>query len=127
MKRVPKVMVCVTRQKTCERLIKIGARVAKESKHGISVVHVVKTGENFLGDPHEGEALDYLFRISKESGADMTVLRSENVLDTLIEYAKKNLVADIVLGESPQSKGEINIIRDMEKNLPNVKFRIIPS
>jgi len=120
-------MVCVTRQKTCERLIKVGERIAKENKCGLSVVHVAKTGVNFLGNPDEGEALDYLFSVSKKAGADMTVLRSENVLNTLVDYAMNNGISEIVLGQSPKSQSDTNIIKQLEQKLPRVKFRIIPS
>ena len=53
-------MVCVTRQKTCERLIKAGARVAKDAGMAFSVVHVVRPGEQMLDLGEDGAALDYL-------------------------------------------------------------------
>lgn len=120
-------MVCVTRQKTCERLIKIGKAIADENNAEFSVVHVVKTGVNFLGSKDEGEALDYLFGISKQSGADMTVLRSDNEVNTLVEFAKKNKISEIVMGASPNTENETNIISEMQSKLPNIRFRIIPS
>lgn len=125
MKNDPKVMVCVTRQRTCERLIQTGAQIAKERRLGLSVVHVAKLGESFLGSSDEGQALDYLFRISKEVGADMTVLRSENVLNSLIEYAKRHTVNEIVLGVSPQ--GVADFFKEMEQSLPTVRIRMITS
>ena len=84
-----KIMVCVTRQKTCERLIRMGEKIANHSKGELSVVHVAKMGTNFLDNPHEGEALEYLFQISKHAGADLSVLRSDNVVNTLVKFAKK--------------------------------------
>ena len=127
MKKVPKVMVCVTRQKTCERLIRVGERIARENNYELSVVHVVKIGVNFLGNPDEGEALDYLFSVSKKAGADMTVLRSENVLNSLVEYAENNGISEIVLGQSPKSQSDTNIMKQLEQKLPGIKFRIVPS
>ena len=121
---VPKVMVCVTRQKTCERLIKIGTKIALDLKAVLSVVHVAKTGTNFLGNPDEGEALDHLFQISKNAGADMSVLRSDNVVNTLVEFAKKNKVSVLILGESPDSKDENNIIKQLQRRLPDIDIQI---
>lgn len=83
------IMICVTRQKTCERLIKVGKEIAGKGDAQLYAVHVVKRGVNFLGNPDEGEALDYLFQISKEAGAEMTVLRSEDVVDTLLNSPGK--------------------------------------
>ena len=45
----PRVLVCVTGQKSCERLIEEGASIAQEHNIELSVVHVAKTGNNFLG------------------------------------------------------------------------------
>ena len=79
-----KTMVCVTVQKTCERLIRAGASLAGGA--GLSVVHVARSGEALLGGSSESEALEYLFRISREYGAEMDMLRSDDVIDTCLLY-----------------------------------------
>lgn len=124
---VPRVMVCVTRQKTCERLIKIGQKLVNGQEGTLKVVHVTKTGVNVLGNPDEGEALEYLFQVSKQAGAEMTVLRSDNILNTLLDFAKKNNITEIVMGESPDPNSSNSIIHNMEYMLPGVKFNVIPS
>ena len=124
---VPRVMVCVTRQKTCERLIKIGQKLVNGQDGTLNVVHVTKTGVHVLGNPDEGEALEYLFQVSKEAGADMTVLRSDNILNTLLDFAKKNQITEIVMGESPDPNSNDSIIHNMEYMLPGIKFNVIPS
>jgi K+-sensing histidine kinase KdpD len=120
------IMICVTRQKACERLIKAGQEMAVWPNTKLYVVHVAKSGVNFLGNPDEGEALDYLFQVSKEAGAEMTVLRSDRVVDTLVEFAKKNKISAVVLGESPSSDTDRNIIQEMERRLPDLELRIVP-
>jgi K+-sensing histidine kinase KdpD len=124
---VPRVMVCVTRQKTCERLIKVGQRLVNGTGGKLTVIHATKVGVNVLGNPDEGEALDYLFQVSKQAGADMTVLRSDNILNTLLEYAKKNNITEIVMGESPEPGSDNSIIHNMEFLLPGIKFNVVPS
>ncbi len=119
-----KVMVCVTRQKTCERLINMGQNIANKNNAELSVVHVAKNGTNFLGNPHEGEALDYLFQISKKVDADMSVLRSDDVVDTIVSFAKKNKVTDLILGESQNLSNENNIVRQIKKRLPKVEISV---
>jgi len=122
---IQKIMVCVTRQKTCERLIQSGKKMLSNPNDELLVVHVTREGTNFLGNPHEGEALEYLFQISKKAGADMSVLRSDNVTDSLVEYAKKNDVSTIIVGESPHSHKENNIIKQLEMRLPSVNIVVI--
>ena len=117
-----KIMVCITRQKTCERLIRMGKEIADHSKGELSVVHVAKIGTNFLDNPHEGEALEYLFQISKHAGADLTVLRSDNVVNTLVKFAKENNISVLIVGESPSIQNKNNIIHQLRRRLPNVEI-----
>lgn len=127
MKKGSKVMVCVTRQKTCERLIKVGQNLSTKLEGDLKVVHVAKVGDNFLGNPDEGEAVEYLFQKSKTAGAEMTVLRASDIVDTLVEYANKNHVDIMILGESPSSKEDENIVKQLERRLPEIELRVIPA
>ena len=54
------VLVCVTGQKNCERLIVAGARIAREENLPLNVLHVVHSGGSVLGFVNEPEALEYL-------------------------------------------------------------------
>ncbi|NMA96276.1 MAG: universal stress protein [Clostridiales bacterium] len=122
-----KVMVCVTRQKTCERLIKVGKNISIRREGKLKVVHVAKIGDNFLGNPDEGEAVEYLFQRSKTVGAEMTVLRADDIIGTIVDYAKKNNIDVIILGEGPSSKDDENIIKQIERRLPGVEVRVVPA
>ncbi|MGI6113991.1 MAG: universal stress protein UspA [Mahellales bacterium] len=125
MNKKNRVMVCVTRQRNCERLIRLGKDIADKEEGQLFVVHAAKVGETFLGNPDEGEALDYLFSISKNVGADMTVLRSQNVVDTLVSFAKDTKITVMVLGQPPDKK-DSNIIRQLEHRLKDVEFKVVP-
>ncbi len=46
-----KVMVCVTQQKTCERLILEGHKLIKSEEDKLYVIHVVSERENFWNMP----------------------------------------------------------------------------
>ena len=70
------VLVCVTGQKNCERLISAGARRAEKLEAGLMVLHVAREDEHVMGSPSEAEALQYLFEKSAEQGGDMRVVRS---------------------------------------------------
>lgn len=118
-------MVCVTRQKNCERLIKYGKKISDEFDGKLFVIHVAKTGTSFLGNPDESEALEFLYQISNNAGADMAVLRSDNIINTIINYAKENNISHIVLGEPPKGKSGSNIIESLENSLPNIKLKIL--
>ncbi|MEW9121835.1 MAG: universal stress protein [Thermotaleaceae bacterium] len=127
MKHIKNVMVCVTQQKTCERLIQRGAELRDQYDGELFVIHVAKEGWNFLGKTREGDALEYLFQKSKSYGANLTVVRAQDVLQTLKELAEKNKIDVIVLGESKENTDENNIVNSLGKRLDNeVEFEIVP-
>ena len=119
-----RVMVCVTGQKTCERLIAAGREIADAQGDALSVVHVARPGGLFLGAESESEALEYLYRKSVDFDADMTVLRAQNVVGTLVEYARENGVATIVLGTAG-TRGDRDIARELEMLLPSVRVEVV--
>ncbi len=121
------IMVCVTRQKNCKRLIKFGKRMANDLEGKLYVIHVVKTGTNFLGNPDESEALEFLYQTSNKAGADMAVLRADNVIETIVDFAKENKISHAVLGAPPKGKDKANIIEYVKSLLPEVVFEIVPA
>ena len=125
MKRAQNVLICVTRQKSCERLIRMGYNESKKTGGKPYVIHVAPIGRIF-GQSQGREALDYLFDISKQVGAQMTVLRSNEVVEVLTDFSKKHGIGIMVLGESPSPKGE-NIVKQLNKKLDKVQFIVVPA
>ena len=98
------VMVCVTQQRTCERLILSGYDLIKSQNDKLYVIHVVNEKEKFLDYVNDGEALEYLFSVSKKVGADLTVLRSKDVMQAMIDFAQNNEITHIIIGTSVGKK-----------------------
>lgn len=118
------VLVCVTGQKTCERLIAEGDRLAEELEAELSVVHVARQGMGLLGGAiAEAEALEYLFKVSSEHGADMTVIRSDQVVETLANHAHKVNAGVMVLGSSRRTDRDVT--KDMKARMPEMEFKIV--
>lgn len=117
------IMVCVTRQKTCDRLISRGAELKSELNAQLHVVHCVQLGHNFLGNPDEGEALEYLFTAAQLAGGELSMLRAQNVEDALVEYAMNNSVGTIVMGAAP-GPGD-NIVSRLQKRLLDIEFDVL--
>lgn len=117
------IMVCVTMQLTCKRLIEKGKELQKELGGQLFVVHVAKDGDNFLGNPSEGEAIDYLYNVTKDVGAQMSVLRAENVEGTICSFAKENNVGTLVLG-SPRGENS-NFIDSVKKKMKKAIVEVI--
>lgn len=124
-KRKKKVMVCVTQQKSCERLIAAGSSLRTEFDE-LHVIHVVKENWRYFGQLQEADALDYLFDIARDHDAQLVVLKSKDIEGTLGNYAEKNKVDTIVMGESLEKDAQQNMINRLQKvTSKNVKFHIV--
>ena len=123
---IKNILVCVTQQKTCERLIKKAAELRDEHKGNLSVIHVIKDSWNILDNSREGEALEYLFGISKSAGANLSVLKSDEIVKSIADYARENKIDCIILGDSQNDHKENDFSNELKKLLSNVEIKIIP-
>jgi len=122
------VMVCVTQQKTCDRLIMHGSNLLKGTKGELYIIHVAPEHDKFLGNQKEGEALDYLYEKALEFGANLTVVRSNNILDTLVDLVRKNKIDHVVMGVSGQAgTGEDMVALFSQRIEKHTSLTIIPS
>lgn len=94
------ILVCVTQQKSCERLIRAAADMLGENGM-LYVIHVTKENWNFIDNEKDGEAMEYLFSVSKSYGADLTILHSDRIVETISQFAQHYNVEAIVIGEAP--------------------------
>lgn len=117
------IMVCVTGQRSCERLIAHGAAIRTENCR-LYVVHCVQTGRHFMNSEHEADAVEYLFTAARLIGAELTVLREDNVIDALVAFAQRNDVRKIVLGVSPENADESFDVK-LKRRLPEVEFDVV--
>lgn len=122
------VMVCVTQQKTCDRLIKYGYEFLGDEVGELFIIHVAHYKFNFLGNSKEGEALEYLYEKALEYGANLTVVRSNNVLDTLTDLVDKNKITHVVMGESREAEGNSNVVNHLQNKISCLaELVVVPS
>lgn len=121
------VMVCVTQQRTCDRLIRYGHEFLGEDQGELFIIHVTHDQIKLLGNSKEGEALEYLYEKALEFGANLTVVRSANVLDTLASLVEKNQITHVILGESGERDNHSVINRLRSKIKDEVSLVVIPA
>ena len=122
------IMVCVTQQKTCDRLIRYGHQLLGKNRGELFIIHVAHYEFKFLGKSEEGEALEYLYEKALEYGANLTVVRSNHVLDTLVELVEKNKITDVVMGESGDNTQDGGLIHQFENRIRGkAELLVIPS
>ena len=98
----PTVLVCVTVQKECKRLILAGKRLADNGNIALRVLHVVHPDATPLGNPDAQEALNALYALSRQAGAEMTLLYSADVRAAIVEFAHQVNAVCVVVGSSKE-------------------------
>lgn len=89
----PAVLVLVTDQMSCERLILAGRCLADQYKMSLEVVNVAQ-----LGTVPNPEAMEFLYQVSRENDAVMTVEYCEDSEKTLITKLKDLRPSIVVTG-----------------------------
>lgn len=119
-----KVMVCVTEQKICERLIQNAIELLPNKEIEIFVLHVALKDIKVIEDPQAAQALEYLFDKSKSYGASLTVLKSNDIRHTLLKFAVDNDIDYMIMGETRLQNEKDSIIFKLKSDLANTKTKI---
>ena len=106
------VMVCVTQQRTCDRLIKFGHEMLTDQGGELHIVHVTGVRED-SEDSDNRTALAYLYTRAEAFGAQVTVKESDDVVDTLVELVREYGITHIILGESREATGRNRVIENL--------------
>lgn len=119
------VMVCVTQQKSCDRLIRFGYE--QQGTGELYIIHVTKEQEMLMGNLRWDEALDYLYEKAKEYEGTLTVMRSDSPIATLRDLVQKHHITHVVMGSSRQDKKENNFIELFRKVVPDeIEIMVVP-
>lgn len=114
------VLVCVTDQTSCRRLITAGVAIAEKLQVPVKVVSVQPEG---LVSKKASEALQVLYNISAKLGADMTVYFSDDPALTVAVHARQAGAIHIVSG-APGANS--NLFIEMIKGLlPEVPLSVV--
>lgn len=124
-----KIMVCVTEQKTCERLIQKGIELSESHDTEIFVLHIAVRDVKVIEDPEAAEALEYLFEKSKVYGASVSIIKSDNIKDTLLKFVIDHSINHIIMGQTRLSNEKDSVIFKLKNELAytNVKISVIPA
>lgn len=121
------IMVCVTKQKTCQRLIDYGRNNMKDGD-SLFVVHVSGSDYNFLGNSEDGKALDFLYEKAREAGASLTVYKSDDILGTLLKTIDENNITDVIVGQTGSQKVAAGFLEKLSKALKGkAQLEIVPN
>jgi len=72
--------------------------------------------------------LEYLYEKAMEYGAQLTVVRSNDVEDTLVDLVKKYKITHIILGESGEAAESSNVVQQLTNRVEKqAQVIVIPS
>nr|WP_122011817.1 hypothetical protein [Maliibacterium massiliense] len=103
------VVVCVTDQFCCDRLIHAGRQLADETGRHLNVLSIQG---HACFQARCAEALEYLFEVSKQAGAEMFVYYRADRLETAVQFMRAHNVGAIVCG-MPQDAGPDGFVPHM--------------
>ena len=115
------VLVCVTEQITCERLIYAGSLIAKEEGLQLNILSVLNS---HTACSVFGEELEYLYEVSKEVNANMSVYISDNILSPVLKHIRKNSVGHIIVGR-PESIENSSFVKGLLRAIKGLKIHVV--
>lgn len=116
----PSVLVCVTGQYDCDRLINAGFELAVDKGWDMHVlcVHAPVSNVGFMSDE-----IEYLYQTSKDLGADMTIAFNDNAPQTTADFAKKINAKALVTG-MPDNRPN-GYVESVQRLLPKLKITMV--
>lgn len=91
----PSVVACVTSQYECDRIIEEAEQLAAEYDCELHVMSVLMPTENYA---LISDQLEYLNRVAKRAGADMTVIFSSDAPKAAAKFVRASNALQIVAG-----------------------------
>jgi len=116
------VLVLVSMQKMCARLIRAGVDMALKQGCPLKIVHVSTANGQDGQTQIDAQVLNYLYALANEAGAEMCVLSAEVIVTTMIDYAREHGVKQIVMGKGENAEG---IAKTLTEFLPGVRVLIM--
>lgn len=117
---IKNILVCVTQQKNCERLINKAVETKTSDETSINVLHVAKENLNIFHASSDSEVLEYLFNVSKAVGANLTVIKSNNTIQSIIKYVYENNIDCVILGKPAKKLDKDSTFSQLMGLLPDI-------
>lgn len=114
------VLACVTSQYDCDRIIKTAKQIADDCSCELRVLSILKPTSNYTA---VSDQIEYLYLVSKESGADMTVLFNDDAPKATADFVNENNVKRIVTGMHDGRDGSFLVM--FNKLAPGVPITMV--
>ncbi len=114
------VLACVTSQYDCDRIINSAKQIADDSGCELRVLSVLQPTNNYSS---VCDRIEYLYLVSKEADADMTILFDKDAPKATAKFVKDNNVERIVTGM--HDGGEESFLVKFNEYAPTVSISMV--
>ena len=126
-----KVMVCLSTRPGTERLLRVGSRIAGRLATDWYAVYVERPDEDKrMEDPDGFQRMEQVQRMARELGASVVTLKSKNVSDALVEFAKRENISHVVFGQPARSRFDIlfrgSVLNRFLSEVRDVTVQVVP-
>ena len=125
-------MVCMASRGSAKKILRAGARIAGRFATDDWTAVYVETSKEEPGriTPETYAALQENIRFAETLGAKVVKLKSNNVADALLEYARENGITHVIFGQSARSRWDIfwrgSIINRFLGEVKDAAVHVIP-
>ena len=116
----PSVVACVTSQYESDRIIETAEQLAAEYDCELHVLSVLMPTENYALISGQ---LEYLNRVSKSAGADMTIIFSNDAPGAAARFVRENDAMQIVTGM--HDGGYESFLVQFNKLVPDISITMV--
>jgi len=127
-----KIMVCMASRGSAKKILRTGARIAGRFANDDWVAVYVETSAEESGriDPQVYAVLQENIRFAKLLGARVVTLKSNDVADALLQFARENAITHVIFGQSARSRWQIlwkgSIINRFLREVKDAAVHVIP-
>lgn len=127
-----KVMVCLASRGSAKKLLRTGARIAGRLADGDWFAVYVETPDEESGriSPQTYAALQENISFAETLGAKVVKLKSNNVADALLQFARENEITHVIFGQSARTRWQIfwkgSIINRFLSEVNDAAVHVIP-
>ncbi len=110
------ILVCVTDQESCGRLIESGRQLADLNDNTLKVICVrPRKMKNWMAS----DEVEYLYNVSKQLQAEMIIVFHDYAVNAVADFIRSNEVEVVVVG-MPPDPGQSIFISGLEEQFPGL-------
>lgn len=110
------ILVCVTDQESCGRLIEAGRKLADLSDTDLKVICVRPRN---MKDWFGSDEVEFLYSKSKQLGAEMIIKFNDYAVNAIVDYIRNHDIDVVVVG-MPPDPGQSVFISGIEEHFPEL-------